>query len=906
MAKAPPAGYGWKQVAGAEFAAGASAPKMASDQTPFTVDFYTVSFSNPRAGLAGGAACQDAVSFSQIERGDSGNTGLCGGKPRVPVVYSYSKDSAGVGSWSRVVLPGGDGSGSPSPGYVGAIAWIGPGEALAVGGRGSYVRRELGQAVDGAGYSDPAGSARAWLYRHGSWSELGHLPSEADGNAMRGMQALDCSTTQRGFCVAGGLGQLWMFRDGRFAQGYDSQSASGLENASSFIFRVRQIRFNTVSDTPQVVAVTSGCCAAHQSDNFPMLLTYDGIWHVPPAPQTCVPLFSNTCANNPQSPAGTPLATTPFSYFSAAITKSYTTSASLLVGPDGPAPGDRIEPASTVEGGFFQLQPTSSRYGLQGGPLVPQPSPYGTSQTDAGASSAQLGGFRLTAGDGDVEAGCNAEGCGSAPDLLMDWAVGGLTAGASVGQGAAFTTAPSTQRHYSTDSALALSCSGAQSHVSALQTPGSPTSCKPNSPQQVAQQEAQSAQLFALGSYTLNGYALIPGSDVGWAVGDDGALLERSPGDNSGSVVGQPSPPALGQATPGALPDRSAYEPFSAVGAPGQAGTVPALASRPLEHLGAPAFVAGGAPEEGLPQRAHRDVSAIVMSRSGSEGWALGPGANGSRLTLYHYDGANWTLCDPDGISGVLAADPACQGLAPLEHTVLRSGVAPESVRIVAAARVPTEKGPDASRADDFEVVAVGTLYSADSSQAPAPVVLRYTGGRWRVETGPEVAAITAMGNSSQLDRPLHDVVFTAPDDGWIIGDSGIGPGAPPWVFHYDGRRWVDCAKTPKTGDGGACSDPQGRLPFQNTEQQSNNSTRLRMAVAGDRVYLYGTRVVYNDANTGRAGSATTLAGGSGAYEAFPMILYRDRGGSWRADGGGFDPGFGLLAGQNATQQGRV
>jgi hypothetical protein len=261
VAKSPPAVYGWRQVGGATFqpAGSPTTPaRVGGSPTPFTVDFYSVSFRGQNDGLAVGAACADETPFAQLDS--------C---PRHPEIWRYATDATGTGGWSKVAdLPGSD-----RTGFVGAVAWIGPGQALAVGGSGAYVRRELGTGVEDPAYADPAGPARAWLLTDGSWRELTDLPpiKHTDGTVvpMRGLDAVACSPTQAGFCVAGGLGQLWTFRDGHFTTGYDAQSGPEVENASQFRFRVREIVFNTVSAQPESYAVTAGCCSTVEATTSP-------------------------------------------------------------------------------------------------------------------------------------------------------------------------------------------------------------------------------------------------------------------------------------------------------------------------------------------------------------------------------------------------------------------------------------------------------------------------------------------------------------------------------------------------------------------------------------------------------------------------------------------------------------
>src|SRR5262249_30689471 len=137
--------------------------------------------------------------------------------PRHPVMYRYS-DTDGTGAQWRLDTSFPD----VGRGFVGAVAYIPhTDEFLAVGGDGCYPRREE-PCPTGAGPSpsspDPiAGKARAWLFDGTTWQELTPgLPPR-----MLGMTALDFSQSaalyhlqQDG--VAGALGQLWLWQDGRF------------------------------------------------------------------------------------------------------------------------------------------------------------------------------------------------------------------------------------------------------------------------------------------------------------------------------------------------------------------------------------------------------------------------------------------------------------------------------------------------------------------------------------------------------------------------------------------------------------------------------------------------------------------------------------------------------------------
>ena len=103
---------------------------------------------------------------------------------------------------------------------------------------------------------------------------------------MRGLSALDCSPRVSGYCVAGGLGQLWSFgkdplKKDHFAnapeadpmtmdqgstcdQSIEDPAAANACPETPIPFRIREIRFAPGTTSPtdaDVVASTSGCCA---------------------------------------------------------------------------------------------------------------------------------------------------------------------------------------------------------------------------------------------------------------------------------------------------------------------------------------------------------------------------------------------------------------------------------------------------------------------------------------------------------------------------------------------------------------------------------------------------------------------------------------------------------------------
>src|SRR5262245_34023902 len=135
----------WKQVGGALFPTSKTDGTELVDgsATRFDTDLVKVSFRNTDSGFAGGSECLSPPIRKQGEpAADYGRRAAAceddggHGHPRVPALYRYA-NGGGEGGWQRVDLPGGD-----RPGYVGAIAWMRDGRALAVGGDGVFPHRE--------------------------------------------------------------------------------------------------------------------------------------------------------------------------------------------------------------------------------------------------------------------------------------------------------------------------------------------------------------------------------------------------------------------------------------------------------------------------------------------------------------------------------------------------------------------------------------------------------------------------------------------------------------------------------------------------------------------------------------------------------------------------------------------
>jgi hypothetical protein len=782
----------WTLVAGAE--AGAD-DVLAGSPTPFTLDLFAVAFRNKEHGLAGGAQCID----------NAAPVATCA---RQPVIYRY-EDIDGLGPrWQEAAR-------FPGRGFVGAIDWMGPGQALAVGGDGCYPRREV-PCADGtgppAGSADViAGNARAWLLKDGVWCEIAPAgqPDNGCGNlpaGMRGLTALDFSpepSPLAAFGVAGGLGQLWEFKDDRFdpdvidansgritARPLDSGNSSTYSDTTTpadFKYRVRDIRAMVSPGgvpirTGRILAATAGtgCCDATPGVGHAVVLSLGQAgWTI-----------YGAGASDPRRPSayviGAILGVTNGEYATA-------DGPSVVTNADGPEQPE--EPSSDIGGGQ-----------LAGDGLV---------------------GVRLVAADGD------------APHPAYDWYVGAATqSGASEGVA------------YNSGQAVAPPPSGIDQ--------GNPQHAQPPSVDAGQVQKSQeSYRVLKLGSYGLNAFREVnETSGIGWAVGDRGAIVSLGETAHQLNATAEPDPPTLGVSQPAHVPFDAPYDAFRPLAAGGASSPLPGLAEQPLETVSPPARVAAGSPD---PEPAYSGVSEIVMSRDGSEGWALG-GPYGPGL--YHYDGTGWTACPFGPRPAGLPVDPHCAGLDKL---------AGRDLHIASAARVPWENADDPERSDDFEIVAVGSM--ADQANR-APLVLRYREGTWSIETGEATRAIDRYDDG--LVPKLQSVAFTAPDDGWMVGASSAPTNQPRPFYHYDGTRWVDCL-----ANRDACFDPDGRLPVDAPSGGPGPADDLQFAAVGRRVYLSGYRTV----------------GGS----TYPVIIYRDPGGAWTAAHGGFDPGIDQVPGGSQT-----
>ncbi|HEX2015327.1 MAG TPA: hypothetical protein VGN69_01440 [Solirubrobacteraceae bacterium] len=868
-----PAGL-WTQLGGVQFS---PANKLVpGSATSVETDLYGVAFRNPDNGFAGGSACRKPPPQGTADLG--GYLATC---ERVPVMYRYSRAPHQKGIWEPVDLPGSD-----TRGYVGAIAWMSDGHALAVGGTGGDPYREGGSPSTAA--NDPAGLARAWYFDGSAWRALSHseLPAitgqdpttgAPSTEPLRGMSTVDCSPRPADaggeFCFAGGYQQIITWSGDHFTVGYDDQSpdSTAQNSAGALTFRVRSIRFVPGAQlepgpngTFQAVAGTAGCCAEDPTHHgvhdptgdTPRILAFDGQrWQV-----------VTPCQRPRNSDVVSSIAA---SFVLPSVCGLYSTSGSPFPGGVGG------RPTRTRNSGPDSLylvfpfadaaSPTQINYGFStlstaGGPepaVGEAPEPASEPPGPAALSDA-----RLVSADGDTASrpGLAAGNTGdSTPDGVYDWAVGERT---SNHQALAYTTTQA-----GTLTPVPLDCPGG---ASANTIVTSPTSCQAQKPGQVQGQTA-ARSLFALNSFRLNSVTVIGTSGVGWAVGDRGAIWRLGGGDGAAASANEVPAGTVGSGQGGGFADTTLYDASRPLPGAAVPGSIPSLLSQPMQQLATPALISAGMPDPTRPRPSLtsfiESVNAVAMSRDGTEGWAVGPQARGydrniagtKRATLYHYAEGRWTRCTTQGYPGV-PADPACASLAGLTQ-----GTVP--VRLYGVARVPHEHDTDPSQRDSFEVVAVGTYYRR-AGQPPRNAVVHYRDGRWRLDEQ-AMHELDPNGNSS---TDLTDVVFAAPDDGWLVDSF-------EHLFHYDGSHWISCEL--HAADCGAAPTT--------AQLQEPGSLPAGLAVADTRTYLWGTRI------TGGAGSASVSA---------PFILYHDHGGVWKASADGSDGGYdpGSTPSQSTTQ----
>ena len=809
----------WDWVAGAKYSSSGPSPGdvPVESATPFELDFFDVSFRDSAHGFAGGAECE--------ARGQDVKT--C---TRVPVIYGYTVDDVGEATWAEAFR--GEGKG-----FVGAIAWLEDGRALAVGGDGCYPRREEpcpnGKTAAGA---DPAGKGRAWLFEDGGWRELGDLPAE-----LGGMTALDASprkddcdegqvkATQE-CAFAGALGAIWHWRDGQFVKRIHSGSpTTDIDKPAELRFRVRDVRVDPsfvscpgCGERPRAYAVTSGCCTADGVPGEARTLEYrtSRVWAVI-APKRNVYDGSGVSPSDPDS------------FYS--ITTMSDCAVTLLT-PGGPAP----DPSSPVSEPATVVVGATVYYDSCGGNL------YALTQYTLYRPRATT---RLVSID-------------SSPAVGRFEAVGVLR---SSGQGIAFGSPEESEPgHIHADDDF-LWAAKAPEWAAALHgcdtTALDKPQCDPNADRFLRAQ--RSMRLFKLPSYALNSVQVVDKADgasgAGWAVGDHGAILALGAQTGQSQQLLEPPAPELGERKRQEL-DTGAYDPYRP-SVTAEPGTVPPLAARPIEASTPPAFEPIGSP---LPFGAEAPrIAALAMSRDGSEGWALG-----GTSQAFHYDGLSWTECSTVA-SPLRPAPRACETLAALRK---------KGVSLLGMTRVPLERDGDPANDDDFDVLAVGTREGAPGDRL---VVARFSGreGTWTLDEDAMTGIAAALEAVSARTDQLESVALSAPDDGWALAKDGSR--GTLILLHLGADGWIAC--TPANRE--SCGDPGGRLPLVSGDLDGRGFPirGARMVAAGERVYLLATR----QPGIGERGNDQSAV--------YPMIVYRDRGGSWEGsvDGsdGGYDPG---------------
>lgn len=871
----------WVRVAGAPYGV-AAAPEDSA--TPVEVDLYTVAFESDLHGFAGGAKCRDAPPDGLTGDGLTDYLLAC---ERVPVIYEFTEDEVEA-RWREIYR--GD-----ETGYVGGIAFMRDGTALAVGGNGKYPRREPQLSSP---ETDIAGEGRAWIWDKVLWSKLD--PSKMQPG-MRGMTAVgmseragDCEDREQ--CgLAGAYRQLWQWRDTKFVRGYfpdpsevpDGADAGPIALPADFRFRVRAIRFTPANEDHVVkaVAVTSGCCAASPVDNTARaLLMAEGETGEMTAYTRAWPFdaSANARAERRDLPEslyalgfyrdGTALLISAVAAAAAPAGSSPTDGLGAPVEPPADVPESPLgEVASRVLGGVTLANTASpGMFGIESTPFL----------------APDLSNARLVAGDGNKF----NKGLGLRQHYL-DWAVGSWLEGRDGDdQALAFFTWPR-QRSFATapiPTPQVLECpgggypwagsgddssAGADANLYPSSEPLPDTRCQPYTSQEDFEAQLASKHLFQLPTYALNSFTFSdPETEsVGWGVGDRGAIVRLGGVGTTAGADSEPPEPKLGGASPARFAGSEVYDAFRPMPVDADVPSVPSLASGETERVDRPRFVAGGAPHPAPPvSEPPEDVSSIVMSRDGGEGWAVGsaeltsgmlPSGRPAPVT-YHFDGTRWSRCDMRGVLDLLPADPACSALAPL-WTGGQNGA---PVALTHATRVPLENDDDPSNDNEFELAAVGAIYDLPGDTAPVTALVRYREGRWFIdEEG------TRQFATSPDPQSIHSIAFTAPDDGWITyGRVQDGP----TVRHWDGESWWVCNQTPQIARE-HCDDPGDRLPLINAERET-----ARVTVAGKRIYMIGNRFA-TDSQASLATSSVT----------YPMIIYRDPGGEWTAENGGYDPG---------------
>jgi hypothetical protein len=831
----------WALMGGAKFGRDGDLFNGADSPTPFTVDFFSTSFSpdDPATeeidipvGFFGGAECIDPdTPFGGVSDEPAKDCA------RRPAIYRYRVDDLDQQHIERVDLVDPNGPDRDKPGFVGAIAWIDPHRALAVGGDGFYPRREPPAQASDAEYLEYdrdhwAGRARAWIYDDAdgdgksAWREVtDELPQ-----AMGALTALDCRhkdvtegfgtpavVVEKGTCFAGGMQRLWRWDPpgpgGDPAEGFDptpiadiplvtpggGPAGQALVNLPRDL--VNALRRDTLPPeaAPAVDELRPPIPDFHYRVRQIRFPTADLAGNEPGSDPRVVAVTSGCCATadrltgsdatSVHTPGGARLlAWTRVGWKATQFAPTYEEDASGLGAP-----------LADSYYGFVYNSSGRSAIASPGGERAADSS---TSDepgsrvvaTGSEALSVQaLAGVRLLAGDGDFKTTESPTGSitgsgGGTRDGLVDWAVGRFKDSA---QGVAYTTAPS-----ALPLPNPLTCKVTNQELVAL-FQGAAPACEAE-PRNVTDAAMSSKRLLAMGTYALNALSFVRGDGrVAWAAGDRGALARLGGAGKLGGAA-EPDAPQLEVDGPTPLSDTSPFDSFRPPIGASRAGVVPPLADQPFEPLPDPALVPWGTADANGPvSLSGEQIASVAMSRDGSEGWAVGSG-----LALQHFDGSRWTRCDIDGMGGVYGPDPACEALKPL---------LPKAGTLVSVERIPVEHDDDPANDEDFELTAVGP-----------GLVLRYLDGRW--EFDPDAAKIVGISGNP----PYARIAFRRPDDGWLASNSGL-------YRYVDGAwpngTWVPCfPSNPKCGN--VSIFPKGL--------DTGSIDDLR--VAGDTVFAAGTR----------------------------------------------------------------
>lgn len=715
---------------------------------------------------------------------------------------------------------------------------------------------------------DPAGDGRAWLFTDGGWQDLG---SAGDGlpRDMRGQTAVD-SAPDLSTCAAatecaftGGLQQIWMWKDDGFESlpwrpnGPSRQVVGpnqiktercGSTYRCEWRYRVRAIRVDAGLGGG-AVALTSGCCSldpdAGASGGRTLKFRRDeGSWSVSPGSSLCTLASTTYVESRPSNCVPQRL---PDTYY-ALMGNEYGWSS--LVSPGGPRRSN--EPPSYITG-------TSTNNGLNQGATNPPAGPAQELARHFVATSA-----RLVAGDGDFQGhqvalheraggdGSLTLGSPPGPEGLMDWAVGGFKGS---DRAVAYTTTTNTYSPGGVDGPFPLTCP-ADFLNGQGDNPESAPKCQPD---EKAAEQSKSRSLQALSSYFLNGFAFAdPGT--AWGVGDRGAI-ERLAGNGAaaGGTLRKENAPRLGDRRRAELPPRGPYDATSPSLAHEPGGVKPWAAEAWEKLPGGPRMTPYGSPNPISNRYGNERVKQLVMSRDGSEGWAIGDDTSSDSTTALHrFDGTRWRRCSTASVEGVIKADPACEALRPLRN--FKTGV-----QLSAIARIPMEYGSDPTRADDFEAIAAAKQPDATGRQP----ILRYHDGKWDVDDAATRQLDLRLGRAG----PISDIAFSGPDDGWLIVNATFSA----HLYHYDGVKWLQCAQLGGSTlgvDQEGCLDRDGLLPAQDL----GGPDSVHMTSAGDRLYFYANRRQSND------------------QPMYPIVLYKDPGpcsepgdsGCWKR---AYDPG---------------